>query len=505
MTKVTLVILLITGFISLKSQTVPVKTNEHIDYQSRRKFHSNELTPLPNNFNIKFDLKRLAKLHPVEENRDNTYYYPDTVIVYSISQNPKKYTYFYSELGERQMTMIKVMENEVWVNHSFELCTYDSVSNLLTSEIKVWQNDTWVKSGKITNTYTTNHNVLTTLNEFWDGTDWINIDSSTYTYNVSGKIVALLKEVWIDNNWTNDFYDLFTYDEFGNLQSSIRQIWEINTWNNEYQYTYSYDVNNNLLSGVIEKWEIDDWIFFYKENYVYNSSNQPIEYTGQVWNDTDWMNNNKYSYTYNEYGFVEIGLGELWIDGIWVINERAQFTQNFYGGVQSELIEHWLGNSWINYTLSTYSHDEFGNTLSANLYNWDGETWIQNGDGLLEMSYYYNLFNEYFVGYLAEASYISIITNLHETTNENTLKFFASPNPSHGTFTLIIESDEDANAQVTFFNLNGTKVIDLFLGSLTKGENRMEVPALSLPDGIYIAKLSTTSLQKYLKIIILNK
>lgn len=502
--KITLLFIFLAVFVSLKSQSVSSMVIDNPFSKIQKFNHSDHSVTLPDNFNIKFDIMRLKNLQPEQENRDNTYYFPDTVVVYSVSDNPIRYTYYYSEEGNRQMTILKKLTNEVWVNDSFEIRTYDSVGNPLVVEMKLWQNNSWVNSNKVINTYTTNHNVLTSISANWDGTVWVNFEKSTFTYNESGKAVAFLKENWIENSWANDLYDLYTYDDFGNLISGIRQIWESDTWTNDQQYSYTYDANNNMLTGIIQSWEVDTWVNSYGETYSYNASNLPVEYIVQLWVDNIWLNYSKYAYTYNDYNFVVSAIGQLWIDNLWVNNERAQFTQNFYGGVQSALVEHWQIDSWMNYSLSTYSHDDYGNTLSAVLYFWDGETWAINQDSLIEISYYYNLYSEYFTGYLAEASYISIITDITKISDNSLLSFSSFPNPSSSQMTLRINGIEDTKAEIYVYNLTGNKVLDLYSGSLTKGDNNISVNVSSLPAGVYIVKLSTGTIHKFLKIIILN-
>lgn len=456
----------------------------------------------PENFNIRFDLKKLQNLQPIDKNRDNTYYLPDTVVVYSILENPKRYTYLYSANGERQMTFLKVLVNEEWVNNYFTLVTYDSVGNPLVTETRVWQTDAWIFESRTINTFTTNHLILSTIVQNWDGTSWQNASQDTYTYNVSGKPVAYLREEWLDNDWSNVFYDLYTYDDFGNLISGIRQSWEIDTWINEQQFTYSYDVNNNMTSGIIEFWNTDEWQYFYKENYTYDAYNQPIEYIGQFWEVDAWVNFEKLTYTYNEYGFVELALSELWSEGIWTNNERGQFTQNVYGGFLTALIEKWQSDNWMNFTLTTYSHDDLGNTISTSLYHWFGDTWSFSEDGMLDISYYFGIYNETFVGYLAEASYLTIVTDIAEPSENGILNCKVFPNPATNDFTISIQSENDTQLDLRFFNINGTQIDAIFNGWMKAGESTYSVNANNLPAGLYYIRLSTETQTKYLKIIL---
>lgn len=501
-TVTSVLLLIITVFSSLTAQNTSNNQFNHPDYQKLKISLQDNPGFFPDNFNIRFDINRLANLKPKEENLDEVFYYPDSIDVYSVAENPVKYTYYYSELGERQMTLSKKLSNEVWVNNYLEVFTYDSVSNMLTHEVKDWQNEAWVQSSLITNTFGPNHILLTSLNQNWNGTAYVNSEKDTYTYNTADKPVAYLKEMWTGDAWSNVLYDLYTYDAFGNMVSAIRQTWEINTWINSFQNTYTYDANNNMLTGIIQIWEADAWVNFYMESYTYDTANQPIEYVGQFWTNEAWVNAYKYTNTYNEYGFVTLVLEQIWLNDSWTNSYRSSFTQNFYGGIQSALVEVWIPNSWVNDTLTTYSHDDNGNTLTADIYTWNGDTWMQEYDGTLDISYYYNLRSESFRGYLARASYISITTGIRTIAKNNILNFVAVPNPSTGPMALWIDIKENTNAEIALFNLSGTRLQTLYQGNLVEGENQINMNTNDLPAGIYLVKLSADNMFKFLKLIV---
>lgn len=110
---------------------------------------------LDNAFQHRMDVGRLNSQSDDRglENQGEIGFFPDTVTVYSISQNPARYSYFYSENGLRLLTIIKLHENEQWVNIAYESCTYDSERNLLTSIWQSWQNGNWQNNSKTTYTY----------------------------------------------------------------------------------------------------------------------------------------------------------------------------------------------------------------------------------------------------------------------------------------------------------------------------------------------------------------
>ncbi|MDP1818026.1 MAG: T9SS type A sorting domain-containing protein, partial [Leadbetterella sp.] len=313
-----------------------------------------------------------------------------------------------------------------------------------------------------------------------------------------------LQESWAGDAWSNVSYALYYYDEFGNLISIVIQVWEIDTWVNSVQITFTYDGNNNMATAVYQIWQNEDWLNSNKELYSYNAANHPIEITGQIWGETDWVNSNKTTYTYNEYDFIVLALDEIWENGSWVYNQKASFTQNFYGGIQSVLIENWINGAWVNFSLTTYSHDDVGNALTADLFSWDGDTWIQDHDGNLELIYYYNINSDTFYGYHAEASYISIITGLREIKNDNIAVFTAYPNPSNGLISLLVTMKDEAEAEISLFNLTGNEILKVHQGWLHKGENKFSLTANFLPSGMYIAKITLGNQSKYLKIVKLN-
>jgi hypothetical protein len=257
-----------------------------------------------------------------------------------------------------------------------------------------------------------------------------------------------------------------------------------------------------MLSGIIEFWNIDVWQNFYKETYTYDTSNQPIEYVGQFWEADNWVNFEKLTYTYNEYGFVEIALSEYWNEGMWSNNERGQFTQNVYGGVLTALIESWQSDDWLNISLTTYSHDDLGNTMSANLYHWFGDTWSFSEDGMMDLSYYYGIYNETFVGYMVEASYLTIVTEIPESSEISILNFKAFPNPTSDELTITVQSENETHLDLKLYNINGIHIQSIYNGLIQAGEINFKVDANYLPAGVYFATLTTGNQSKFLKIII---
>jgi len=490
--KQSLMVLIFATCVAMAFGSTPVMSQQTISVDALNLVTDHNSQLLREHFHIGFNLTRLSRLSDLKRDvNDQLYFFPDTVDVYSIEQNPVRYTYFYSENGDRLMTLVKAFENEQWVNSYLQMNTFDEVGNLLVSRIQEWQNENWVNSFRQTQTFTTNHNVLTWLNEDWNGTDWLAVDRGTYTYNEAGEPVAYLKENWTGNDWVGDFYDLYMYDDFGNMLSGIRQLWEINTWVDDERYTYTYDINNNMLSGIYEQWDGENWQFSYKEEYSWNAQNLPTQITASVWAGTDWVWVSRYAYDYNEFGYVVNSTLEIYTEGAWSFNQRAQFTHNFFGGVQSALVEYWIDSAWVNFSLSAFNHDEYGNTLGADLYGWDTDTWMQNHDDSIELSYYYNLMSDYYTGYHIEAAYVSILTGIDRAVDKTRANLTVYPNPASSEINVQLTAPAGSNAELALYNAAGAKLMNVYSGNFADGEHTFRVNISQFNTGLYFVKLTT--------------
>lgn len=502
-----ILILLLTFFITsigfdLKSQSL-AKENSNVDgiLQHGNNF-SDHFHNTPLNFHIRLDIDRLKKLQPEERETEAFYFFPDTILVYSVGNNPIRYNYFYSQKGERLITFIKEFKNNDWTNKSFENCTYDEFGNLLTSTWQKWENGGWVNTIKSIYTYTTNRKVLTYIGQQWNGSSWVNQNKTTNSYDVSGNAVAVLMETWLSGNWTNVSYELYTYDSSNNRLTGSRQVWINGGWLNDQQYTWTYNANNSMLTSIIENWSNGEWAFFYKETYVYNTSNQAIQITGQLWTGSVWAFSEKFTYTYNSLGFVTMAVGELWENNQWVFYERGQFGHNNFGGIQSSLRELWSANNWMNTNLTNYNYDANGNALICDLYFWDGNVWIQNQDGVMRLYYSYSINTKDVTGYKALASYTSIQVGIPDSEMENKQTLTLSPNPANDKVILHFELLNDVETEINIFNNAGVKVREVLKQKMNKGINNITVAVNDLPSGMYMVRLTAGNQTKHVKLLI---
>lgn len=453
---------------------------------------------LDNAFQHRMDVGRLNSQSDDRglENQGEIGFFPDTVTVYSISQNPARYSYFYSENGLRLLTIIKLYENEQWVNIAYESCTYDSERNLLTSIWQSWQNGNWQNTSKTTYTYY-NNKLLTRTLQTWTSSGWTNFEKITNTYDLNGNHSTHKAERWVDNEWINDVYVLYFYDNQNNLTSGIRQIWNAVYWLNSQEYSYSYSSSGKLLLATIKNWEDDDWVNFYKETYSY-TNNRLSEYIGMEWNGTSWQNSTKYNYTYTDAGFLFTAIGQQWASGQWQNLERSQYSYNTFGGILSGLVQNWASAVWQNNMLITNAYDENGNALSANVHFWDGSAWMQNQDALLELCYSNCYLKNYYTGYRATAHYISAVVGLPQHERKATISLF--PNPAKESIHLATTLPEETMIGVKLFSSDGR-----FAACLYEGKAQLLPKQLStehLPNGIYFCTIQTQYNTEAIKIII---
>lgn len=450
------------------------------------------------NFHLRMDISRIQQLTQILDIQKTTAYFPDTVLLYATSQNPKRYSYFYSQNGERLISFIKSFENEEWINLSYETCTYDANGNRLSSTWQIWQNNAWTNSSKITYTYTSNNNIASQTKQIWTTSGWTNDEKVTNTYDIFGNRVAYKLEKWLDNNWTNNVYELYTYDDQNNMVNGVRQVWNAVYWLNDQQYNYTYNDLGQLLNAEIQNWFDDEWVNFYSETYAY-AENRLSSYTGMFWMDSNWTNSEKYTYYYNAPGFLTEALGEEWSDGQWSNDIRSQFSHNSFGGVQSGLYQTWGAGQWYNEHLTDYSYDSSGNTIELNLYYWNGDTWVQNADGLLQLLFSQSIKSMYFTGYRAYASYISTLVDLPESTRDFGISVM--PNPVNDHFTIKFEMPQE-QILVNLYALDGKIISTLFEGDAAMLPSQFVVKKFDLPEGVYLLSIKSNKKTYHKKLVI---
>lgn len=457
------------------------------------------LLSLPPNFSIGLDIERLKYLDIKSSVADQTYYFPDTVTVLSTDFQPKRYIFTYSPAGYQLSELIQELQNSIWTNSSFTIRTVDNNGNILNSQTMSWVNGLWTNETKMTYTYTSNNLVLTLLSEQWQDNQWVGNIRQTYTYDVFGNNVALLVEINISGNWINESYTIFTYDEFNNMVGGIRQIWETNFWTNQQQYIYEYNQNQRMVYSRIESWVESEWENLFEENYTYDGSGNVVGYTGRIWAEDNWINYEKYAYEYNNLDYLTTAAGQTWQESGWVNTEKGQYEYNSFGGRQNSLIQKWISNEWANFSQLVNAYDMHGNALISDFYVWNGETWVQNTSGFLEMFYSNSLKRMFFVGYRAEATYISIEVGVSELLPaDNPATFYPNPVVDESAISFTLPADD--LIKIDIINSSGN-LVNSFSNSFHEGQHMIAYDFREFPSGIYFIIIHSSTYNQVIKSI----
>jgi len=77
-----------------------------------------------------------------------------------------------------------------------------------------------------------------------------------------------------------------------------------------------------------------------------------------------------------------------------------------------------------------------------------------------------------------------------------------SPNPSQGKSELKFSLLENAQVEITLFNMQGALVKNIFNGKLSRGENNIDFSTSGIAPGTYLVKVSNGSKSNYLNLVI---
>ncbi len=433
----------------------------------------------------------------------------DTVVVNSYYENPKRYIYTYSSSGYLTVTLVQDNNNNAWENTTMDVRVYDSLGNKLVSIWENWQDSVWVNSAKNQYTYGPDRTLLTSHGKIWNNGKWENSDSTSYTYDIYGHLLATYKEVWNDSTWINDVFEIAIYDSLGNMLNLTRNTWDDSLgWLKNQQYDYTYDTNQNVLSATIKNGVNFKWQNFYKEIYTYDSANNKLSYVGQLWKEADsiWVNSEKYLYTYNSISRLTNALGQNWdtTSASWVNYVNAQYTHDLYGGIESDYIQRWNDRIWADSALTQYVYDKFGDAIRGDYYISGGTGWAINGDGPLQISYNYNLNQQYFVGYHIEARYTTPSAEGIKNIDNPVSRFACVPNPATSISNIQFDLKKKTNLELSIVSLTGQKISTIYRGSLLKGTYRYPLSMGGFPAGIYFATITTPDFVRSIKIIWMN-
>lgn len=450
-------------------------------------------------FHIRNDHSRLNNLNHPERGSEEINFYPDTVIVYSLENDPQRYSYFYSTDGERLVTFVKEFKNSTWVNAAMENCTYDIYGNRLTSVWQIWQSTLWVNGVKTINTYGTNNVLLTQTMQVWSGSQWVNDIRITNTYDASGNKVAALREKWLSGVWESEYYELLVYDGSNNLLNITGQFWNAVYWLNDQYLEFTYTTDNKLLSGEFRSWVNDEWLNIYREDFTYNSNGLLSQYLGKTWLGSGWLFSEKNTYTYNINGYVEYATNQSWQVNQWVNSKRTFFTSNTFGGIVTSLEEIWNSGQWVNDALFNCVYDEYSNASNCEFYKWNGTTWEQSQDAVLELNYSNGVETVFLTGYKATASYISLLVGINSFTN-NTLELY--PNPASQVLYVRNSVTIEKDTNIELYSLDGKLVYSIIPIPLQNDSFSIRIELPELSKGMYIIKFISGNQLKSEKIII---
>ena len=425
----------------------------------------------------------------------------DTAVVHSVLNNPKRYSYLYYSTGNRSVVRTEDFTNGNWVYVTKDTTVFDTYGNLLLSQWKNWTNGQWVNASRKSYVYSSQNSLTNTRTQIWQNGDWVNKDTTYYSYDNDWKKVAFYEKTWSNGKWANNAYEIYTYDTAGQLAVTYRYIWKDSTWENQQRYTFTYDTDGNIIKSTIEDGDRQQWQNFYEETYTYDASNNLASYTGKFWssNSSTWENSERYTYTYNSSNYRTSAIGEKWTSGQWDNYEKGQYYYDTYGGVETALTQLWKTNAWADTTLAQYVFDERGNATVGDYYVNNGTSWDQNQDGLMEVSYNYNLDQSYYTGYHVEATY-PVTTGINNILSDVS-GFTCGPNPASATTHIQFTLDRQMDVKLQLYNLNGAVIQSIYEGTLNQGYHRYTLNLGNIPSGIYLATLSSGNRSQSIKII----
>lgn len=430
------------------------------------------------------------------ENR-SLQFFPDSVVVYSVQANPRKYNYLFSNKGELLTILVRIRQGAVWVNESIENRTYDALSNMTIQHWQGWNGSAWINTSRNLFTYDNSRKILSLTEQNWNPTtgSWVNFRRTTNTWSASGLQLTMLQEFFSGDNWVNQVFELYVYQD-NNLIQAERQTWINGNWANQYQYFYTYDGQANLTSMTMKQWTGNQWNDFYREVFYYNTTNQLTIYVSQQFNSS-WQNSEQYFYTYDPLGFLETAQRQLWQSGNWQNSLRRSFTNNNYGSFQLALNQVWQQNDWANQQMFTKGFDENGNSTTSDAFVW-ANGWQQSQDNQIEINYNFGLKTLRFQGYRALAGFTSMLVETPEDMVNNQIIVY--PNPSNGKFFIFNEILSSDVVSIHIFALDGKKVFKSQLpsASLLTVDIRNE----QLKPGVYVLRIASSKETKHHHIIL---
>ena len=244
-----------------------------------------------------------------------------------------------------------------------------------------------------------------------------------------------------------------------------------------------------------EDWRTNEWVNDWKFTCSYGTVGNILTELDEFWLSNSWVNEWNYICTYDANGNMQTWKTELWNANLWVNDSRGTLTYDSDGNKQTEIVELWQYNAWENYSRYTYTYDANGNSITGKYDKWESAAW---DPGMGFPSLYSQ---KHFMSYLSsiyryEASYTSFINGITETTYaDKSLNF--CPNPASEK--IIIETSgpiNDVTGSIFICGTDGRALIE----QRVRG-TRMEMDISSLPDGLYLVRLTNGERARFGKFI----
>ncbi len=345
-------------------------------------------------------------------------------------------------------TLFQNWEEDVWVNSSRTLYSYENVNmndRLITSLYESNYGNGLETSSKTDYTYDANGNLTSEINYTWDAAQetWINNLKKSSTYNADNKLVSILSEIWVNNAWQNSSQQTQTYDASGFLVHVELQTWNQNNWQNLTQY----DLVNNAGGKVIQS-------------------------TFEAWSSGNWIPESRFNYTYTAFGAVETNVEEHWTSGSWVNYLRQTLTYDAGELVLTKLSESWNGTQWGNIMHIDYFN--FGSSVNEFIVrSWNATT--SSWENTLKATY----------------AYLYIVTGLEELA-ANPVEVY--PNPAHDLVYVKFGKATQANIQV--LDLSGKIVTQIEAGGVIHAIDISE-----MADGVYSVVVNADGKREVRKVV----
>lgn len=429
-----------------------------------------------------------------------TYYLLDTAVVYSVADNPHRYTYTYDEEGFKIITLIKKNQNNQWLNVSFENIDYDEFKNPEIVTTKIWENNAWVNESRINNSYFSNNLLEQAIVEVWED-EWIFVSRDSFNYFAGGAVASQHRETWDGVEWINFSNIIYLRDENELPLEIITQIWDGENWNNTSRLKYSYTdagVNDSIYMML---WEDNAWNDLYLIHNEYDTELSLAEVTDFFWINDNWSPDKKEIYTYNESNYLGAYIEQEWNEESWLNRFQSTYTYNEWGSEQSVYVEIWQDDLWANFSMNSWAFDVNGNALEGMVYYWQDDLWQHTQDAVLNVYFDLGQNWEQFFGYSVELAYKSLIVSTPE--NRQGMEFSIFPNPASSKFYLSVDQVDHSGSPIAIAiaDLEGRVVMhDIFYSSPTI--KQIEVDASRLSDGVYFVTLRTGETLSTRKLII---